>query len=130
MAALAAMQDMAKIEAGKANLPNFDETLSARLESVAFTAYVYAAGHYQDDARSHIPESSPEATARGQKALDDWNRLIKTKPSNLASLALYGEELHDPPPPMTTMDYIKGIGSLIGLAVLAVVAYYVWRHRP
>lgn len=129
LSAVAAMNDMAEFKGKMASLPDFEENMPTRLESVARTAYACSAGHYEDDGRSHIPESSPEATARRQRALDNWDRLLKTKPENLAALALFGKEFRDSPPPMTTMDYVKGIGSLSYLAILAVVAYYIWTHH-
>lgn len=128
IAAVAAMRDQERLATHKGDIPDFDEALSDRVESVARTAYVGAAGHHEEQALAHIPETSPEAEDRRRRAGLDWDRLLTTDLYGLTHLSIFGREASKSPP-MTLMDHIRGVGSLVGLAVLAMGVYYVWTHR-
>jgi hypothetical protein len=126
LAAVATMKDLATMSKWEEMASSdLTEDMIERLETAARSAYAIAAGHFEKDSLASLPEPGPEAMARRQKAMADWDRLVKTDLESLVSLALFGHEINRARS-MSTLELVKGVGSLILLAALAVGAYYVW----
>ena len=128
IAAVGAIKHLATLKVRKDDLSDFDEQLLGHLEPAAHAAYVNAAGHHEEQALAHLPQDSPEATNRRQKAENDWDTFAKNDLERLMHISVWGSEPRKTQS-ITLIEHIQGIGSIILVVIISVTAYYLWKNK-